>query len=151
MKRARPIFQLSGVYCRYPVDKAFSRLTILVYLGFLACIGFVAYWTLSLSYLPLLPIKLPQYLLGMRYEVSLAAHGGGQDEYLESQVAQNNGPLYHKIAQSSLKVAHNYWPTAFQAIIHAPILGPWRSSARCVALPPQGAVAARTIAARAPG
>ena len=35
-------------------------------------------------------------------------------EYLERQVAQNNRPLYPKVAQNISKVAHNYWPLAFQ-------------------------------------
>ena len=38
--------------------------------------------------------------------------------YLRSQVAQNNWPLYHKGARSSLKVAHNCRPLAFQVLLH---------------------------------
>ena len=34
----------------------------------------------------------------------------------ESQVAQNNAPLYHKVAHNSLKVAPNYGLLAFQGL-----------------------------------
>ena len=35
-------------------------------------------------------------------------------EYLEIQVAQNNRPLYPKVAHYWFKVAHNYEPLALQ-------------------------------------
>ena len=34
--------------------------------------------------------------------------------YLESQVAQNSRPLYHKVAHNISKVAHNYRLLALQ-------------------------------------
>ena len=38
------------------------------------------------------------------------------NSHLDSQVAQNNGPVDPKAAHHSLKVAHNYRPQAFQAM-----------------------------------
>ena len=38
---------------------------------------------------------------------------------LESQVAQNNGPLYPKVDHTSLNVAHKDTPLAFQVLLTA--------------------------------
>ena len=40
------------------------------------------------------------------------------DNHLESQVAGNNRPLYPKVDHYWFKVAYNYEPLAFQAVLH---------------------------------
>ena len=47
-----------------------------------------------------------------------ATYKGLQDiTYLDSQVAQNNRPLYPKVDHYWFKVAHNYEPLALQVVI----------------------------------
>ena len=64
-------------------------------------------------------VGLPEQGLGAVSGGDAAVLRAAQNEatgimYLESQVAQNNGPLHHKVAHSSLEATQNFGPRAFQ-------------------------------------